>query len=316
MVYDISFHPLDIRLAQERVIPFLAGHGRDGDIDDLVADAVRQAKVRFRANAWGIGIHYATTNPYLVHAHYGRPFYVTSPDPSVVAETVVRYTCSSVDDVDDLARSQLALLDPALLSRVEPDMSGTLPNDERLAGGFRWKLDLLRAAAAALRTGRDTIVRPDGEKASPAGLLARNTIFVLVEFLTALLPGWIERGTMWPTKLAEQATIDSSVPMTHNTALLGSLVSEFPSLDWETNWTITTNYSVGGYAPPTQVATLRNWLSGNAEQLTTVGHRWDNHPYVRTALRKMDEALALAELTGTGFVEATDIYVPMQGIIN
>ncbi|WP_433566430.1 hypothetical protein ACQP1O_15215 [Nocardia sp. CA-151230] len=130
--------------------------------------------------------------------------------------------------------------------------------------------------------------------------------------MAALLPGWIERGNVWPTELAEQAAVDGFVPMTHNTALLGSLPDEFPSLHWATDWTIPS------------VATPRRYWSlhygtgcpTNAEQLTAVGDRWNDRPYVRTALRKMDEALALAELTGTGFVEAAEIYLPMQGIID
>src|SRR6476620_1507355 len=80
MGYDISFHPVDVRLVQERVTPFLAGRGNDDDLDDLIADAVRQAKVRFRANAWGLGVMQAKPGgAFDTRLHvWGRPFFVTA----------------------------------------------------------------------------------------------------------------------------------------------------------------------------------------------------------------------------------------------
>lgn len=318
MGYDISFHPVDMRLVEERVTPFLAGHGSDDDLDDLIADAVRQAKVRFRANAWGLGVRKECEGSDFDTFLYiwGRPFFVTADDPATVAETVVRYCNSTVEEVDDLARSQIALIDPALLRHVEPDMTGTRPADEQLAAGFRWKLDLLREAASAVRAGRPRIRNGDGDEISAAGALTGNAQFCLVEFLAALLPGWIERGKVWPTELAEHAATDGYAPFSDNTPLFGSLPAEFPSLDWESNWTIPSNYAIGGYADPSSIRPLRNWLSQNAEPLTAVGDQWDDRAYVRKALRKIDEALALAELTGSAFVEAAEIYIPMQGTMN
>lgn len=318
MGYDISFHPVDMRLVQERVTPFLAGRGNDDDLDDLIADAVRQAKVRFRANAWGLGVMQA--NPggaFDTRLHvWGRPFFVTAERPEDVAEAVVQYCNATVDQVDDLARSQIALLDPALLAHVEPKVSGNLPADERLAIGFRWKLDLLREAAAAVRAGRDTIRNGDGDEIEAAGALTGNAQFVLVEFLAALLPGWIERGRVWPTELAESASTDGYAPTDSNTPLLGVLPDEFPSLEWDSNWTIPDNYAIGGYASPSDIRPFRDWLTRNTAPLTAIGDQWDDRPYVQNALRKLDESLALAELTGSAFVEAAEIYIPMQGTMN
>ncbi|MFE3544470.1 hypothetical protein ACFXK0_16045 [Nocardia sp. NPDC059177] len=317
MGYDISFHPIDVRLAEERITPFLAGRGSDDDLDDLVADAVRQAKVRFRANAWGLGTSKVVDRADFDTSLYiwGRPFFVTAESPAAVAETVLRYTRADTDTVDELARTQLAQLDRALLDRVEPDPSGTLPADEHLATGFRWKLDLLRAAAVAVRAGRPTVRNGDDELAA-ADVLTGNAQFCTVEFLAALLPGWIDRGRVWPTELAENAATDGYAPLGGNDPLLGVLATEFPTLTWESNWTIPTNYAVGGYTAPTEVRPLRDWLARNAEPLAAVGDQWNDRAPVRRTLRKIDEALALAESTGTAFVEAAEIYIPIQGTIN
>ncbi|WP_067701532.1 hypothetical protein [Nocardia jejuensis] len=318
MGYDISFHPVDMRLVQERIVPFLAGRGGDGDLADLVGDAVRQAKVRFRANAWGLGVLEAYGHEDFDARLYlwGRPFFVTAEDAASVAETVVRYCNAELDEVDDLARSQIALLDPALLSRVEPNMNGTLPSDENLAVGFRWKLELLREAGAAVRAGRPTIRNADDEDISAGSALSGNMQFATVEFLAALLPGWIERGRVWPSELEENVSTEGYSGLSDNSPLFGSLPVEFPALEWESNWTIPSNYSIGGYAAPSDVPALRAWLARNAESLTAVGDQWDDRPYVRKALRKIDEAAALAELTGSGFLEAAEIYSPAEGTIN
>ena len=53
MGMDISFHPVDVAFIHEHILPFVRG---ERDIGDLVAQAVRLAKVRYRANAWGLGL--------------------------------------------------------------------------------------------------------------------------------------------------------------------------------------------------------------------------------------------------------------------
>lgn len=52
MGFDVSFHPVDLELIQKRLVPYVMGRG---SIDDLVKRAVRIARIRHRANAWGLG---------------------------------------------------------------------------------------------------------------------------------------------------------------------------------------------------------------------------------------------------------------------
>ncbi|MGV9408962.1 hypothetical protein ACWDOP_03525 [Nocardia sp. NPDC003693] len=293
-------------LLEQRVIPFLAGHGEDDGLDDLVLDAVRQARVRFRANAWGLGLYNLGARLDLDPALYlwGRPFFVTADTPEAVAETVVRYTKCTPEEVDDLARSQIAQLDPHLLNHIEPDMTGNLPSDGRIAFGLVLKLDALREAAQTIRAGRSMIRDRSGNAISAADALNKCVQFHAVEFLAALLPGWITRGRVWPTEF--------DAPLSDNAPVFGSLPTEFPGLDWTSDRTINTNYEIGGYSPPGEVRGLREWLSDNASTLTIEADKWNDRFYVR----KLDEALALTGLTGSAFVEATDIYIPSMGTIN
>src|SRR4051812_109279 len=118
MGYDVSYHPVDVDLIRSRVVTYIRGQR---DINDLVADAVRLAKVRFRANAWGLGLwhlHKETreaASPAVrvpdsfdsdLHI-WGRPFFITGATPEEVSEGIDRYTAATAETVDDVAREML-----------------------------------------------------------------------------------------------------------------------------------------------------------------------------------------------------------------
>ncbi|MEU2254053.1 hypothetical protein [Nocardia xishanensis] len=312
MGYDTSFHALDMRLVEERILPYLAGLGGDGDLDDLIATAVEQARVRFRAKAWALGAMKAAADEFDESLHvWGRPYLITAETPAEVAETVVRYRDCTVGTVDELARAQLDLLDPALAARTEPDMSGTLPGADDLAIDIAWKIRLLRQAALALRSGQPTVDDPHSAETHDAADLLRNNVqFCLVEFAARLLPGWMDRGVVWPTALAEEAGTGWPTGFGGNGSLLGDLPTLFPEIAWRTEDTIAANYAVGGFVGPGDAAAARDWLATHAEALSGGDDR------TRLSLRKCDEALALADLIGGGFTEATEIYSGMEGRIN
>jgi hypothetical protein len=177
-----------MRLVESRVLPYIAGYGDDRDLDDLIGFGVEQAKVRFRANAWGLGTLQALGHDGNFDAQlyvWGRPYFVTEQSPDDVAEMVLRYNRCTSAQVDNLAMHQLSIRDPQLPGRVQPDMAGTLAPDQYLA-----------------------------------------------------------------------------------------------------------------------------------EELLAVGDEYDDRDFVRTAMRKTDEALALAARIGGAFVEAAEIYIPMEGKMN
>ncbi|MEU4595776.1 hypothetical protein [Nocardia sp. NPDC023988] len=318
MGYDVSFHAIDMRMVENRVLPYIAGYGTDEDLHDLIRFGVEQTKVRFRANAWGLGAleelgGNADFDPQLYV--WGRPYFVTAQTPDDVAETVLQYNRCTPEQVDHLAVQQLSLLDRTLVGRVRPNMEGTLPPDRYVAEAISGKVVLLRQAVRALRT-RQSFTTPDGETADPGEILAGNLQFVLVEFLAHILPGWIQRGRVWPTLLERTAGSDGYSGLVDNSALLGLMRSEFPALEWAVNYTIPSNYEVGGYAAPAAVPVTRHWLARKADELVAAGDEDDEGDVIRTAIRKTDEALALAARIGGAFVEASEIYIPMEGTMN
>ncbi|MFI2041017.1 hypothetical protein ACH470_41470 [Streptomyces bottropensis] len=312
MGFDTSFHPVDLPLVQGRLLPFLAGWGADDGIDDLLARAVRLRKVRFRAKAWALGaLEYALDHdeiPLDAQLHvWGRPLFIVGDKAGQVAEDVQRYLSSSEADVEVLAAQMLRRLDPALPGRIEPDMSGILPGDDAIARELATPLRMLRGAALALRAGRSHVRRPgDGREFDAALLLTREVPYCLVEFAAALLPGWMSRGSTWPTRLCADAGIPAEYFHPH-TALTGLLHEEFPSLRWpHPPATITGNYTIGGLVPTADVAAARAHLNGHSHELKCDA----------LDTQKIDEAMGLAEHLGLAFCEATDLYSGIEGRLN
>ncbi|WP_405486603.1 hypothetical protein [Nocardia sp. NBC_00511] len=303
-------------LIERRVLPYLAGAGHDTDLDDLVGYAAEQTKVRFRAKAWALGA--------LKEAGYGgsfdsglyvwgRPYLITAEAPEEVTEWVLRYMRATPDTVDELAKAALHQLDPALADRTEPDASGEVPDDENLPTFVFWKMRLLRSAALALRAGRTEVPDLfDDSVHDAAELLTGNLQFVLLEFTSRLLPGWMDRGKVWPTWLSVEAELGYPTGFGSNAPLLGALPQTFPRLEWESEESIHTNYTVGGFVLPAEVDAARTNLRANHSRLAAVHDDADT----ATSLRKCDEAFALAQRIGGGFVEATEIYSGMEGKMN
>lgn len=54
MGFDISNHPVDVRLIQDCLLPYI--QGQRADIDAFVARAIHVSQIAHRANRWGLGV--------------------------------------------------------------------------------------------------------------------------------------------------------------------------------------------------------------------------------------------------------------------
>lgn len=289
MGYDASFHPVDLPLIQSRLLPYIAGRG---EIDDLVEQAAFRARIRFRANAWGLGANGRPDIQSFLHV-WGRPFFITQGDPSVGVDRWM--AVSSVEAADALGREMSG---PA----GEMKLSGRLPEDPQLAQGLRWKLDILRSCQAALSAGRDVVEMPDGTTANPASLMSTSLAFAVLEFSANFRPGWMARG-FWPSQIFAKE-------FSPHSPLLGEFPARFPDLAFPAASSLSANYSVGGWLEPEKVA----WMRDRIEQLKAP--ILEQTGVDATSLDKLLEALADAERRGLPFCEASEIYSPMSGIMN
>ena len=330
MGFDISSHPVDAGLIRNRLLPYLRG---EGNIDDLVADAVRLARVRFRANAWGLGLLALVSpkpgkpgqrpkklkpdagafNPDL-HL-WGRPFFIAAPSEDVGA-VIDRYLAATPDQVDAIAREQLDWLDASLKDRVVPDADGFLPEDDSvIAVGARQELDLLRSAYPRLADGRP-VKMPDGEASDPEDLFLFHMPLAVVAFAAQFLPGWMARGHVWPTGLIAEAGLDAEELFEPAGFLFEPLLGSIGGWDEAFAPTITQNYTLGGAVRAANVGNLRAWWQAHREQLLAPYIADGDADLGALAYLKSLEAMQDAERRGVAFLEAAEIYSGFMGIMN
>lgn len=337
MGFDVSAHPVDVPLIQARLLPYLRG---EGSIDDLVADGVRLTKVRFRANAWGLGLLAATTPAdggksktrkgkrppddapatppaagFDADLHvWGRPFFVTAP-PESVGPAIDRYLAAAPEEVDAIAREQLDLLDPALKDRVVPDADGFLPEDSVIAAGLRQELDLLRAAYPNLANGK-AVTTPDGESTDPEDVFLFNMPLAVATFAAQFTPGWMARGYVWPTAFVTEAGLDADGLIESAGSLFEPLLHVIGGWQEAFEPTITQNYTVGGYVRPANVPAFRAWWAAHRDALVGPFAADGDGELGAAAYHKILEAVRDAERRGMGFLEAAEVYSGFMGVMN
>jgi hypothetical protein len=330
---DVSFHPVDVALFHERLIPFVRGQGA---IDDLVAEAVRVTLVTQRANAWGLAVlalwnreserryqeksarrSSAALKPARVPKKFdadlhvwGRPFFITVDDPVDVSEAVDRYlTADYPGGVDALAREMLRYLGPDLEKHVKPRRRDLAPPDaEGVGQALRGTMELFRQAYRNLPRG-EPVLDPDGEHHEPDELLAHSFPLSALAFAARIRPGWMAQGYVWPSYLFEQAGFNPWRHFQKAKPLFGPLLKEVPGLGRGLERTLICNYMVGGYVPAKKVPAFRRAVQKKRQAL---GAPTD----CDSDVGKILEAAYDAERRGLAFLEAAEVYSGIMGILN
>lgn len=344
MGYDISYHPVDITLIQDRVIPFIAGVR---DVDDLLESGTRIARNRYISNAWGLAANSVHSErfqrmelpkkslmdrllnrasvraevpqaPFEFEAHlytWGRPFFITSTAVNDVSTAIDKYLSAAGDDaVNVLAQDMIENLKAGLSQRVSPDFESGIPSNDALRQSFSWRLQLFRRAFDALSSG-NLVALPDGDTHDPLQLFSTDFPLTAICFMAHFRPGWMARGYVWPTHLLQEAGLE--VPLFSSASeLFRPLCDLKPEITFDLNPTIEENYSLGGYVAPPDVPRLRAFIETNYTKLLAVGISQGWEYDCRMALQKLQEAVKDAEKRGLGFLEASEVYSGSLGIMN
>jgi hypothetical protein len=243
---------------------------------------------------------------------WGRPFFITHKNPADVSRAIDQYLALTPEQVDPLAQEMLRLLDPALPGKVTPSDEGTVPSADDIFKNALWKLALLRDACKQAPS-RGKVSGPDGGQLDAAKLLQTDLILASFEFAAVFRPGWMDRGTVWPTYLLGQLELPADLfesPRVLFQPLLdaGLDLGSRPA-------TINENYMVGGYVRAANVPALRKIWEQNRDRLVSMKFRGETVD-LSTTYQKTMEALLDAESRGFGFAEATEVYSAPMGIMN
>lgn len=223
---------------------------------------------------------------------WGRPFFIVadSVDESLSAlEQYMQCTQKDLSAVDRIAATMLARLDtrkggwpaeahPARVALYEAayPLCEHLPElkkkDQKPADPAktrrRWEMiwEAYREGWAH-RDSKRKINSEVLEEPSKASDLAREAPYILLNLAAQVLPGWMARGTVWPTQLFEKIGVPVSHVFETPTALFEPLVRAFPAIEANFRTTIIMNHSLGGYVRPENVATLRALLEKHEREL-------------------------------------------------
>jgi hypothetical protein len=345
--YDASAHPVDVELIQGRILPYVRG---EGNLDDLVETAVRLAQVRFRANAWGLGLLEVSHEETAARAEkalkkakkgaakkkpaaetkrlvpesfdsqlhvWGRPFFITTPSDRV-SEVIDRYLAATPKQVDKIAEDMLRELNPDLVGKVKPSAEGTLPKPKQLAAGTVGALNFFRENYPKLAKNGE-VALPDGDTCSASELFLHSLPYHAMKFAANLQPGWMGRGHVWFTAFIGRAKLDAGKYVETVAPLFAPLLKDVKGFRKAFDPTITQNYTVGGYVQPKNVPAFREWMEKNTEKMIAacVDEDWDEADAdARLDFQKVMEALRDAERRKMGFLEAAEVYSGFAGIMN
>lgn len=277
---------------------------------------------------------------------WGRPFLIIADtvDESLAAlDQYMQCTQNDLAAVDRIAASMLAKLDtkkggwpsdvhPARVAMFEAvyPLAEHLPElkkkDQKPADPAktrrRWEMILETYREGwAQRDSKRKIKSEVLEEPSRPADLAREAPYILLNLAAQVLPGWMARGTVWPTQLFEKIGVPVSHVFETPTPLFEPLVRAFPAIEENFRTTITMNHSLGGYVRPENVSTLRALLEKHEREL--IYAFVEPHEMARvdpervtTDYKKILESVVFAERKGYGFIEAAEIYSGFLGVLN
>lgn len=342
MGFDVSFHPIDSIFIRDQIVPIMVG---EKDPTELYERAARAAKIRFLANAWGLGLvqfqheqsraqreasnksfiarfldrnkpqDFDTLSDFESDLYvWGRPYFITSTEDASLFDAIDRYSDLTPQDVDGFARSMIDNRWPKIAARVRKDESSTIPSDEDFLHGVSWKIELLREAVKAIHDGTK-VQLPDGDEHDPVELLSNETQMAVLELHSVFVPGWMGRGRVAPTQLLDQAGRESKVVETSDMPF-ASVSDAIPELSLRSDSTIHENFMVGGYVAPGNVAAFQREVESVETEVLSAADREGWKHECEVVLRKIIEALVDSQRRGIGFVEASEIYSAPMGVMN
>jgi hypothetical protein len=328
MGFDVPYHAFPTHLLNRFFLPHVLGKRKFPAA--IRAAAKQRAKIRFRANAWGLGCAafmrehdaIAEASGFDSQTHvWGRPFFIAEAEAHDVVRAVDAFiACKTDAAADALAKNQLERLHPGLSAQVRPALDGAPPTAEQIEAMVFEKADILRDAVAALKKGAGFTL-PNGQERDPAQVVAGHLPYVAAEFCAHFHPGWMDRGRVAPSMILSELGYDKAVAHFFESpaGLFSEASKALPAVEFELPNTIESNYSLGGCVPHAKLGELFSFLfkteqvRANIEEILREEHGQDD-PAV--TLRKWREAIVDAHARDMPFLEAAEIYSGFEGRMN
>ncbi len=245
-----------------------------------------------------------------LHVH-GRPFFITAGSASKVAEFVDRYLeTPSPQAADELAREQLASLDPDLARAVEPEDGPELSAEMHYRADLLAEMTRIHAMAGATPKKEETWDTALPSREPQAAEVAKDLPWRAVTLHSRIMPFWIARDVDGLETICGAAGVAPPDFLVPPLRLFGDACIAFPDLKAALTGEIQGPRGVGGFVAPGDVSRLLMFLNDSGARIIQVATRYGEGPDCTTLLRKIRECATYAERRGLGYLEACGITPP------
>ncbi len=286
---------------------------------------------------------------------WGRPFFIHAENPAQAAqslddwliaaqsgdgavdarvhETLAALESKRIDATLTLPPEQASILDALSpldrLSPAPPNDDDYLPTAIEIRKAF--ERDLAEMCEIANAPDPDAILRKTefGYEFSAYELQARLP-YDIINFASAILPGWMSRGSGYASNVFGMIGIKETVFESPET-LFAPLAERCPNFSDQLFDTIPENYALGGYVPPERVARLIEILDTRREDYVLVFENATRFMQRKRSpakakdydldemdsdWRKVRETAEYAFRKGYGYLEGAEVYSGFLGQMN
>lgn len=138
----------------------------------------------------------------------------------------------------------------------------------------------------------------------------------IVGFASALLPGWMNRGSNHASFLLDKIGVKTRGLIDTPEALFAPLVKAAPRVGADLRTTIFDNFSLGGYVPPEKMSAFVEILEQRKHELSRAWYPDEAANFVSPDFVKIIEPARYALKRGYGYLEAAEVYSGPLGMMN
>ena len=341
----VSFHPLDLALFDDLIAPLVAG--RKVNPESYLAEAPRIRTSGWVARRYAVSLQrwvdvaeapkadpssnlWQRLRSNLERIDFkpeeaarraarafdpdlhldGRPFFIAENSAERVAAAVDAYVdAGSEAGADNVARDQLARMDPELARIVEPadiaDISSDLLYRDELLGDLKSLHDLGRLA----RDGK--LWSRDGEPPRPAiAAIPDELPWRAIAVHARVRPFWLGRDVDGLETICKAAGVAPPNCLSPAWRPFAESCETFPSLRETLGLELRQARAVGAFVAPSEIGALLDFLAAHGARIIGAAARAGEGPMATSLLRKIKECALYAQRRGFGYLEAAGVLPP------
>ncbi len=240
----------------------------------------------------------------------GRPFFIAEGSAEKVANAVDAYTsAASQAAVENLARDQVARIDPELARKIEPAEIAELSSDLGYRSDVLRLLTKIYDLARFAREGRG-FVDDDAKPRPAAEALPEELPWRALAVHARGMPYWIARDVDGLETICRAAGVRAPDCLAPAWRVYAEACEAFPALRDALRLELRRPRDVGAFVAPGEIDQLLQFLAEHGARIINTAARGGEGATATTLLRKIKECAVYAKRHAYGYLEASGIVPP------